>query len=91
MVELVAGYRTDPAVWPSHKQYLTRYSSNYPTMLNFFTGLSDIADRQFETDHERSSTITDYVSAWPGNHQAIPSARSSTTTDPRTADRRRQM
>jgi hypothetical protein len=91
MVELVAGYRTDPAVWPSHKQYLNRYSSNYPTMLTFFTGLAEIAEQNFATDHDRNATITGYVAAWPcaagsasatpGTHQATPSARSSTTAE----------
>jgi hypothetical protein len=94
MVELVAGYCADPAVWPSHKQYLNRYSANYPTMLKFFTGLAEIAEAEIATDHERNATITAYVAAWPsraGSHQAIPSARSSNTTDPRSADSRTQM
>jgi hypothetical protein len=100
MVEMVAAYCADPAVWRSHEQYLTRYSSNYPTMLSFFTGLAEIATQSFESDHDRNATITGYVAAWPsrsasvsgspGTHQATPSARSSTTDERGAASSRTQ-
>jgi hypothetical protein len=65
MVDLVNCYRLFPDAWPSHQAHMGLYSVDNDEMVGFFTGLVEIAHRDFIEVPERYAAVRAHVQCHP--------------------------